>query len=78
MRNLLAVAIVLASVALGLYVGAWFCFIGGIVQVVEAAKMAPVSAMGIAIGLLRVVAAGVCGMVTFWVVAFLGWGLYKR
>ena len=42
------------SISLGLWVGLWLLFVGGIVQFVEAIKASPVSGMGIAIGLLRV------------------------
>ena len=58
---LLGILLVLAGIAAGLYVGVWFCFIGGIVAVVEAFKCDPVEAMGVALGVLRVVSSGLCG-----------------
>lgn len=53
--------IIIASIALGVYVGGWVMFIGGIVDVIEAAKATPVDALVIAVGLLKVVLASTVG-----------------
>ena len=52
---------VLGGLFVGLYVGVWWGFIGGIVTVIESAKLDPVNSMGIAWGVFRFVAAGTLG-----------------
>ncbi len=64
MKEILGLLICLAGVILGLYLGVWVCFIGGIVQVVEAVKATPVEALGIALGLLRVACSSFVGWLT--------------
>ena len=48
------------SILIGLYVGIWICFIGGIVQIVEAYKSG-LESFGIAFGVLRLMLSGVIG-----------------
>jgi hypothetical protein len=67
-RNILGFAIIIMAVLAGLYVGGWVMFIGGIVDIIEAAKATPVEALPIAVGLLKVMMA----MVTGWIVAIIG------
>jgi hypothetical protein len=77
MRNAIGIAMMVAGLALGLYVGLWLCFIGGIVQIVEAVKADPISAMDIAIGIVRIMAAGVAGVLTAFVAVFPGYAMLK-
>lgn len=67
--------VMILSIPLGLYVGGWLMFIGGIVQTIEAIKSTPVEAMDIALGIARVVAASFVGVVTFWLNIAIGYGL---
>ena len=53
-----------------LYVALWLCFIGGIVQVVEACKATPVSSLGMALGFVRIVLTSAAGWGCFFVSAF--------
>lgn len=52
----------LIIMALGVYVGAWLLFVGGIIQFIDAIKATPVEAYGLAVGFLK-----------FWVSGFVGW-----
>ena len=65
MKNLLGVLLILLGIVLGIYLGLWVCFIGGIVQLIEAIKIAPVNAMGIALGIARIVSSSVVGWLSF-------------
>lgn len=65
MRNFIGLTICLMSVLLGLYVGLWLCFVGGIVQFIEGIKANPVDALTIAIGTLRFVSSSFCGYLSF-------------
>ena len=76
-RNLVGVLLMLAGIGLGVYVGLWWAFIGGIVQIVDAVKANPVEAMDIALGLARVVCAGFVGVVTGIVAVFPGYAMLK-
>lgn len=51
----------IAGVALGIYAGLWWAFIGGIVDVINAFKAADVQALSIAFGVAKVVCAGFIG-----------------
>lgn len=63
MKVLIGFLMVLGGIALGLYLGIWWAFIGGIVQVIEQVRADEISALAIACGIARVVFAG-----------FIGWG----
>lgn len=59
--NIFGFVMIAVGILLGLYVGGWVLFVGGIVQVIEAIKATPVEALGIAVGILRVVVAMAVG-----------------
>lgn len=64
-RNLSKVIFV-ASIILGLYVGIWVMFVGGIVQIINSIN--PLNSMDIAIGICKIV---FCEIATF--IPFLGY-----
>ena len=66
MKTLIGILIILAGVALSLYLGVYLCLIGGIVQVVHSATPT-VNAGGIAWGVLRILCTGLVGGCTFWI-----------
>ena len=55
------VLLMVAGVALGLYIGVWWAFIGGIVDVVNAVKAPEVAAFAVALGVAKIVFAGAIG-----------------
>lgn len=63
MRNVFATIIAIVSVIGAAYLGLWVMFIGGIVQGIDAVKMSPVDSFGIAVGIVRVVFAGLVGYI---------------
>ena len=71
MKAVMAILFCVAGILLGLYVGIWLCFIGGIVQIVEAAKANPVSSWGIAFGITRIIIASPVG----WIICVIGLAL---
>ena len=62
--GMLGVLFVVAGIILGVYMGLWIGFIGGIVQVVEAIKAPEVESMSVALGAARVFFSGVLGFIT--------------
>jgi hypothetical protein len=67
MKNVAGVALIVCGLAFGLYVGLWLCFIGGIVQIVEAVTATPVQGLDIAIGIVRIIFAGAAGVISAFV-----------
>ena len=65
MKALFGILLVLAGIALGLYVGVYIMFIGGIVDVINQIKAPEISAMAVAWGVAKVVLASFIG----WLVA---------
>jgi hypothetical protein len=61
MKKLIGVSMVLGGIALGLYVGLYVMFIGGIIDVVYALKMTDISAFKVAIGFAKIVCATFVG-----------------
>ena len=63
MKEIIGFLMVLAGLAIGLYVGVWLCFVGGIVNVIEAIRAPELSAASVAIGIAKVVFSGVIGWI---------------
>lgn len=53
MKKIIGILIAIVGIALGIYVGAWLMFIGGITQIVNSIN--PVNGLGIALGIARIV-----------------------
>lgn len=60
--NIFGFVMMAIGILLGLYVGGWVLFVGGIVQVLEALQATPIEAVGVAVGILRVVVATAVGV----------------
>ena len=73
----IGILVILAGVLLGLYVGLWVCFIGGIIAVVEAFKHTPVESLDVALGIVRVVGSSFCGAMTFFFCAMISAVFFK-
>ena len=56
---------IIGGIVLGLYVGVWVCFIGGVVGVIMEIKAEHLSAMGVAVGATKVMFAGLAGWLSF-------------
>ena len=68
----IGVLLIIAGICLGLYLGVWVCFIGGIVQIIESCKATPVESLGIAIGICRFLVSGFVGWVSGMIVGLIG------
>jgi len=75
MRRIFGFILIILSIPMALYVGVWFCFIGGIVDIINAIKITPVPALEIAIGITKVFGSSIAGVVSFWLMLIPGWGL---
>jgi hypothetical protein len=72
LRQVLGALLMVGSIGIGLYLGLWVCFVGGIVQIVEALKSTPIEAIGVALGLLRFFVASLVGWGSFYISLIIG------
>jgi hypothetical protein len=56
-------ALVVAGIAVGLYVGVWWAFIGGIIDVIVEVRAPELDAMNVAVGVAKVMFSGVIGWI---------------
>ena len=62
MKTALGLLLILGGIAFGLYAGAWWAFVGGIVQMIGEIRAPELSAVSVAVGLLKVLCAGGIGV----------------
>ena len=76
MREVFGVILMILSVVLGLYVGVWLCFIGGIADVVNEIQNLitdnPVDGVAVGWGVVKIIFSGFLGSVTFYALFFPG------
>lgn len=65
MKNLMGILLVVTGCTLGVYVGFWWAFVGGVVDVIVAAKADNIVSMEIAIGATKIVFSSLIGWVVF-------------
>ena len=75
MKAVFGIIFILLGIAAGVYCGVWLMLVGGIIQVIEGAKMDPVSSFDIAIGIVRFLFAGVVGWLSFLIPSAIGGAL---
>lgn len=86
MKKVFGVILMILSVVLGLYVGVWLCFIGGIADVVNEIQNLiadnPVDGVAVGWGVVKIIFSGFLGSVTFYALFFPGctmtFGGFKR
>jgi len=76
-RMILGILLMIAGVALGLYCGVWWAFIGGIIQVVEQIRAETIDAHLLAFGIARIVFAAAIGWLSGLILIFPGYGILK-
>lgn len=60
MKKIIGILITIVGIALGIYVGVWLMFVGGIVQIVNSIN--PLNGLGIALGIARIIFCEVGGL----------------
>ncbi|QWU14235.1 hypothetical protein SAMN04487895_101525 [Paenibacillus sophorae] len=83
MKSIAAFFICIVGAILGVYIGLWEMFIGGIVGLIEVLKSSDIDAYDLAINICKIIFAGPVGWIVFYVgVIFAtlisGSGKYKR
>lgn len=77
MKEFFGFLLVVAGIVAGLYVGVWWAFIGGIIDIVNAFKAVDISGMAVALGLLKVLLAGLAGVLSAFVLIIPGIAMLK-
>jgi len=77
MKNALGIFLILTGIILGLYVGVWICFIGGIVGVITNILSDNINAFTIAINILKIVCASLAGWISAILLIIPGWNILE-
>ncbi len=72
MQTIIGVLLLVGGVVLGLYVCIWVCFIGGIIDVIHCVQTEDFVAMTLAIGIAKIVFAGLAGWISAIIPMFIG------
>jgi len=76
-REVVGSVMIVAGVALGLYVGLWVCFVGGIVDVIEQIRAEHLEALVVAWGVAKILFAGLFGWIAAAVLLIPGVALFN-
>jgi len=60
MKKVIGILIAIVGIALGIYVGVWLMFVGGIVQIINS-----INGLGIALGIARIIFCEVGGLIAW-------------
>lgn len=77
MKMILGLALMAAGIALGLWAGIWWAFIGGIVDVIREIRAPELDAMSVAVGIAKVIFAGLIGWLAAALALLPGYALVK-
>lgn len=77
MKSVIGVLLIICGIVFGLYVGIWWSFIGGIVDITNEVKAVDVNSLNVAIGVAKIVFAGFAGWVSAMVFMVPGIALAK-
>lgn len=61
-KRILGLVLILGGIALGLWLGLWVCFFGGIASIIEGAKANPVDQLELAWGIIKFLSAWAVGL----------------
>lgn len=82
MKKILGILMIVCGAILGLYVGIWFCFIGGIIGLAHAAsnmiQTGSVDGFLIAVNIAKLVFAGLAAWLSAAILIFPGWVLCSK
>lgn len=75
MKDFVGGILVFMGIAFGVYAGVWWAFIGGIIQIINEIKAPELSAVAVALGIAKVMFAGLIGYVSAVVAMLPGFAL---
>ncbi len=77
MKGLIGLILLIVGIGIGLYVGIYICFIGGISQIVGEIRADDMSNAGLAWGIAKTWFSGLAGLLADGVFVFPGWILLQ-
>jgi uncharacterized membrane protein len=77
-RQILGLLLILAGIILGLYIGLWLMFIGGIIGIINVIINQQISTYLIAINVVKIIFASTIGVLSFYLLAIPGYLMIKR
>lgn len=78
MKKVLAVGMIIVGILLGLYLGLWVMFVGGIVGLVEIFKSGNIEGMAIALNIVKIVFASAVGTLAAYILVIPGWVMINK
>ncbi len=78
MKLFFGLLLIVAGIAAGLYFGLYWAFIGGIVSVIEQVRAPSMDAMTVAVGIARILCAGLIGSISAFVLILPGAALVRK
>ena len=72
MKKIISIGIVILGIVLGLYLGLWVLFVGGILGIAQAVDTGTITAMIVAWNLIKIVLASFVGYIIIFVSIILG------
>ncbi len=82
MKNVIGIILIISGVILGIYVGVWICFIGGIIGLIDIVKNAinglGIDSMQVGINVGKIVLAGFFGYVSASILFIPGMFILKK
>jgi len=73
MRLIIGMALIIIGITAGLYLGVWWAFIGGIIQIIDQIKAPDTESLQVAFGAVRILSAGIIGWAS--AILFVAFGL---
>ena len=77
MKTVIGLIMVVSGFIGGLYMGIWWAFIGGIVQVIQEIRAEDLEALNVAMGVARVIFSALIGWISAAVLLLPGWFILK-
>lgn len=65
MNKILGILLILASIVIGIWLGIFVMFIGGIIEIIQSFQANPINAYGVGWGLIKFLCSGFVGWLSF-------------
>lgn len=73
MKAVIGCILIVAGILFGVWAGVWWAFIGGIMDIINEVKSADASALNVALGVAKIVFAGLIGWCAGFIAILPGW-----
>jgi len=77
-KEIIGILLMIAGIALGVYVGLWLMFIGGIVQIIDALTAESIKGIAVAVGVVKIVFSNFLAWASGSVLLIPGWKIFWK